>query len=203
MRRRNCGRNLDRNIQKYVELNKQLASVQTDIDTEITNLTKRFTEEYNTAVQTEALMRRGWTTETDGLSGEQSAAQFEILKHGAESSAELYDALEMKLEEAGITAGLNSTNVDIIDRAAVPPFPLPPEEIGFDVWVSRRPDSAESCWLSCSKSWMTPLRTSEETETISQLPTLAVVPHFDVKKEAPGYREEGKPATFTGSGFIS
>lgn len=37
------------------------------------------------------------------------------------------------------------------------------------------------------------LRTSEDTETISQLPTLAVVPHFDVKKEPLDTGKKGKP----------
>jgi succinoglycan biosynthesis transport protein ExoP len=39
------------------ELDKQLASVQSDIDQEINSLTKRFTEEYDAAVKTQALMQ--------------------------------------------------------------------------------------------------------------------------------------------------
>lgn len=179
---------------KVVELNKQLASVQTDIDAEITNLTKRFTEEYNAAVQTEALMQsRLDTLKQTAYQENSSAAQFEILKHAAESSAELYDALEMKLEEAGVTAGLNSTNVDIIDRAAVPPFPVLPQKRSDLMFGFVGGLIGGMVLAFVLEIFDDTLRTSEDTETISQLPTLAVVPHFDVKKEAPDTGKKGKP----------
>lgn len=179
---------------KMVELNKQLASVQTDIDTEITNLTKRFAEEYNAAVQTEALMQ----SQLDALKQtayqeNSSAAQFEILKHAAESSAELYDALEMKLEEAGVTAGLNSTNVDIIDRAAIPPFPVLPQKRSDLMFGFVGGLIGGMVLAFVFEIFDDTLRTSEDTETISQLPTLAVVPHFDVKKEPLDTGKKGKP----------
>jgi capsular exopolysaccharide synthesis family protein len=179
---------------KVRELNKQLASVQTDIDTEITNLTKRFAEEYNTAVQTEALMRSRLDQLKQAANQEnQSAAQFDILKHGAEASAELYDALEMKLEEAGITAGLNSNDVDVVDRATVPALPLTPqkrEDLVFGFLGGLFCGIVLAFMLETLDDTV---RTSEEAEAISQLPTLAVVPHFDLKKEAPGTRTKGSP----------
>jgi uncharacterized protein involved in exopolysaccharide biosynthesis len=114
---------------KVRELDKQLISVQADIDTEINDLTKRFAEEYNAAVKTESLLQdRLNKTKQEAFKENESAAQFDILKHGAESASELYDNLQMKLKEAGITAGLNSNNVDIIDRASIPPFPVLPKK---------------------------------------------------------------------------
>ncbi len=179
---------------KTRELNKQLASVQADIDTEITNLTKRFAEEYNTAVQTEALMRSRLDQLKQAANQEnQSAAQFDILKHGAEASAELYDALEMKLEEAGITAGLNSNDVDVVDRATVPAFPLTPQKRSDLVFGFLGGLFGGIVLAFLLETLDDTVRTSEESEAISHLPTLAVVPHFDLKKEAPGTRTKGSP----------
>lgn len=179
---------------KVRELNKQLASVQSDIDTEITNLTKRFAEEYNTAVQTEALMRSRLDQLKQAANQEnQSAAQFDILKHGAEASAELYDALEMKLEEAGITAGLNSNDVDVVDQATVPAFPLSPQKRSDLVFGFLGGLFGGIVLAFLLETLDDTVRTSEEAEAISQLPTLAVVPHFDLKKEAPGTRTKGSP----------
>lgn len=179
---------------KVKELNAQLASVQSDIDTEITNLTKRFAEEFNTAVQTEDLLQsRLDALKKDAYQENQSAAQFDILKHDAESAAELYDALELRLQEAGITAGLNSTGIDVIDRAALPSVPVLPR---------RRSDvmfgflGGLLCGLLVAfivETMDDTLRTSDETEAISQLPTLAVVPHFSVKKEAVASQQPGGP----------
>src|SRR6185437_6438038 len=80
---------------KVQELNQQVASIQSDIDTEITGLTKRFAEEYHTALQTEDLMQsRLDELKKSAFKESESAAQFDILKHNAESSAALYNALQ-------------------------------------------------------------------------------------------------------------
>lgn len=179
---------------KVLELNKQLTSVQSDIDVEINNLIKRFSAEYDTALQTENLFQsRLDALKQDAYKQNASAAQFDILKHGAESTAELYDALEMKLEEAGITAGLNSTNVDIIDRASIPPFPFTPQKRSNLMFGCLGGLMAGIVLAFLLESMDDTLRTSEEAEAIAQLPTLAVVPHFAVKKEAPGIRKKGAP----------
>jgi capsular exopolysaccharide synthesis family protein len=179
---------------KVRELNKQLASVQSDIDTEINNLTKRFAEEYNTAVKTENLLQ----SQLDSLKQEAyrenaSAAQFDILKHSAESAAELYDALQLRLQEAGITAGLNSNNVDIIDRATIPVGPVLPKKRSDLIFGFFGGLMGGLILAFVLESMDDTLRTSEETETIAQLPTLAVVPHFVLSKEASGVQAKDKP----------
>jgi len=179
---------------KIRELTKQQVSVQADINTEINNLTKRFAEEYKTAVQTEQLLQ-SHLDELKQTAYRASAlgAQFDLLKHSAAASSALYDALQMKLEEAGITAGMNSTNVDVIDRASVPIYPVIPKKasnlrLGFFGGLM-----AGVILAFLLESMDDTLRTSEETETLSHLPTLAVVPHFPVKKEVPGQPQKGKP----------
>lgn len=178
---------------KVQELSKQLGSVQSDIDTEITNLTKRFAEEYHTALQTENLLQAHLDTlKKTAYKENQSAAQFAILKHNAESAGELYSALELKLQEAGITSGLNSNNVDVIDRATVPSSPVLPNKRS-DVTFGLLGGLLAGLILAFLLETMDDtLRTSEEVETISHLPTLAVVPHFTSKK-APAEVTPGAP----------
>lgn len=166
---------------KVRELDKQLKSVQADIDTEINDLTKRFEEEYNAAVKTEALLQdRLNTTKQEAYKENESAAQFEILKHGAESASELYDGLQMKLKEAGITAGLNSNNVDIIDRASIPPFPVLPKKRSALIFGVLGGLIGGIALAFLFESLDDTIRTSDDAEAISQLPTLAVIPHFVV-----------------------
>ncbi len=178
---------------KVRELEKQQASVQADIDTEINNLTKRFAEEYNTAVKTQDLLQ----SRLDALKQEAyrenaSAARYDILKHSAESAAELYDALQLKLQEAGITAGLNSNNVDIIDPATMPVSPVLPQKRS-DLMSGIFGGLAAGLILAFMLETLDDtLRTSEETETITHLPTLAVVPHFPLAKDALGLQQKGK-----------
>lgn len=180
---------------KVAELNKQLASVQTDIDSEITNLTKRFAEEYNTAVQTEDLLQsRLDALKKAAYQENASAAQFEILKHNANTAAALYSALNLKLQEAGITAGLNSNNVDVVDRATVPAFPMLPQK-RKDVAVGLGCGLLVGLLLAFfMESMDDTVRTSEEAEALSELPSLAVVPHFPARKEIAGVLTPGARA---------
>ncbi len=164
---------------KLKEAEKQLATVQTNIDAEINNLTNKFQEEYNAAVNTENLLRsRLDQIKQEAYRTNASEAEFDILKHGADSASDLYDALQTKLKEAGITAGLNSNNIDVIDRATEPARPVSPKKridlaVGFmgglliGVMIALVLESLDDT-----------LRTSEDVEAVSGLPSLAVIPHF-------------------------
>ena len=179
---------------KVQELNQQVASIQSDIDTEITGLTKRFAEEYHTALQTEDLMQsRLDELKKSAFKESESAAQFDILKHNAESSAALYNALQLKLQEAGITSGLNSNNVDVIDEASLPIGPILPQK-RTDVMFGFFGGLLAGLILAFLLEFIDDtLRTSDEVEAISHLPTLAVVPHFPSKKATPPSPKPGAP----------
>jgi len=172
---------------KLREINRQLASVQADVDTEINSLTNRFAVEYHTAVQTEVLMQSRLDALKQAAYRENaSAAQFDILRHDAEASSDLYDALELKLKEAGVTAGLSSTSVDVIDRATLPLAPVLPmkrSDLMFGFLGGLMGGIVVAFVL---ESMDDTIRTSEDAEAISQLPTLAVVPHLILKKEISG-----------------
>ncbi len=169
---------------KVKEAEKQLASVQSSVDTEINNLTNRFQEEYNASVKTEDLLRdRLEQIKQEAYKANESTAEFEILKHGADSASDLYDAMQTKLKEAGITAGLNSNNIDVVDRAAEPARPVSPQkrrDLMFGFLGGLLLGIIAALFL---ESMDDTIRTSDDAEAVSGLPSLAVIPHFDVLKK--------------------
>ncbi|HUY82705.1 MAG TPA: polysaccharide biosynthesis tyrosine autokinase [Acidobacteriaceae bacterium] len=168
---------------RVIEVNKQLASVQADIDTEINNLTKRFAEEYHTAIKTESLLQARLDVLKQQAYRENAAgAQFDILKHAAESAAELYNALQLRLQEAGITAGLSSNDVDVIDRATIPTGPILPRKRSDLIFGLLGGLGTGFVLAFALEMFDDRLESSDEVEGIVQLPTLAVVPHFSVHK---------------------
>jgi capsular exopolysaccharide synthesis family protein len=175
------------------EVAKQLAAVQTDIDAEITNLLKRFEEEYNAAVNTEKLLQgRLDQVKQEAFRVSDSSADYEILKHEAQSTADLYDALQMKLKEASVTAGLNSNNVTMVDRAGVPAFPIIPlkrNNYAFGAVIGLLLGIGAALFLETLDDTV---RTSEDAESISGLPALAVVPRFTgaAKSAKPNYGKQ-------------
>jgi capsular exopolysaccharide synthesis family protein len=164
---------------KLEEVRQQLKQVHADIDKEITNLTLRFKAEYDAAVQTQNLLEaRLNSTKQQAFKQNESSAQFEILKHKAQTSSELYDALQLRLEEAGITAGLNSNSLEVVDTANLPVIPVTPQKkrtVVFGFLGGLIAGIAISLLL---ESLDDTLRTSEEVESIGHLPALAIVPRF-------------------------
>jgi succinoglycan biosynthesis transport protein ExoP len=171
------------------EVEKQLSSVQADIDVEITNLLKRFEEEYNAAVKTQALLQEQLDqAKKEAFRVSDSSADYEILKREAESTADLYDALQMKLKEASVTAGLNSNNVNIVDVASVPARPVSPikrKNYGYGALIGLFLGLLTAIGL---ESMDDTIQTSEDAEAIAGLPALAVVPRFS----SAGKAEKGK-----------
>jgi succinoglycan biosynthesis transport protein ExoP len=74
------------------------------------------TNEHNTVATLDAKKSQAFTQQGDMV-------QYQILLHDYESSRALYEGLVQRLQQAGIVAGLESSEVDIIDMARVPGRP--------------------------------------------------------------------------------
>ena len=101
---------------------------------------------------------------------------YTIRQREFEASRTLYEGLQQKLKTAGIEAGLESTEIDIIDPAELPLEPLMQSEstivmtyvmIGLVVGLGL---------AFLLESLDTGLRSIAEIETVTELPSLAIVP---------------------------
>ena len=134
-------------------------------------------EDYNTARQhlellQEALDRQ--KVEANDLA--EKLVQYHILEHDAESYKTLYDGLLQKLKEAGITAGLRSSNIRVVDPALVPTSPSRPQKarnilLGFLVGL------VGGIGLAIFREYLdNTVKSPDDIEAIAGLPSLAVVP---------------------------
>ena len=113
---------------KVHELQTQLNKLDTSIAAEIKNVGKRLEDEYLSAVKTESLLRKQFEDQKNAAYQlNEHAVQYSVLKHEVETSSELYDTLQEKLKVAGVTAGLNSSYISVVDRAEVPATPVAPQ----------------------------------------------------------------------------
>jgi capsular exopolysaccharide synthesis family protein len=87
----------------------------------------RAKHEYELAASREVAAKKSFA-EQKAIAGEMNdrAIDFRIAKHEADSSRELYDTLSKKLKEAGVLAGLHSSDVQVVDEATVPVVPYRP-----------------------------------------------------------------------------
>src|SRR5271154_2155496 len=134
-------------------------------------------EDYKTARQhlellQEALDRQ--KLEANDLA--EKLVQYHILEHDAESYKTLYDGLLQKLKEAGITAGLRSSNIRVVDPALVPTSPSRPQKarnilLGFLVGL------VGGIGRAIFREYLdNTVKSPDDVEMLTGLPSLAVVP---------------------------
>ncbi len=134
-------------------------------------------EDYNTARQhlellQEALDRQ--KTESNELA--EKLVQYHILERDAESNKQLYDGLLQKLKEAGITAGLRSSNIRVVDPALVPTAPAGPQK-ARNILLSFLVGLVGGIGLALFREYLdNTVKSPDDIESLAGLPSLAVVP---------------------------
>ena len=134
-------------------------------------------EDYNTARQhlgllQEALERQ--KAESNQLA--EKLVQFHILEHDAESNKQLYDGLLQKLKEAGITAGLRSSNIRVVDPALIPSAPAGPQRTK-NILMSILVGLVGGIGLALFREYLdNTVKSPDDIESLVGLPSLAVVP---------------------------
>jgi polysaccharide biosynthesis transport protein len=162
---------------KVVELNNQLKQVRTEIVAEETRMQHEIRDEYLAAVQRENLLTTAFEQQKQEANQlNESAIEYSVLKRDAESNRQLYQDLLQRLKEAGVSAGLRSSNIRVVDVARTPTSPITPDvprNIRFGVLLGL------ACGIGLAfvlESLDTSIRNMEELSAISTLPALGTIP---------------------------
>lgn len=116
--------------------------------------------------------------------------KYAILLHDYESHRTLYEGLVQRLREAGITSGMESGEIDIVDLADVPGIPNPPGPLTISL-AGLLGGLLTGCVLALLLQFVNSRVTSpEQAESLSGLPVLAVLPHFSVTGRGAGKAAE-------------
>ncbi len=176
------------------QLDLQINKVETQITNEVTLARRQVQQEYESALGLETALRQRLGEQEDAAYRlNENVAQYSILRHQAELTRNLYDTLEMRLQEAGVTAGLSAANITVVDRAQIPIIPIAPQK-RRDLVIGLFGGFLIGCVLAfVIESIDDRLQTSEEVESASLLPSLAAIPHmsYDPTKQRVASREDG------------
>ncbi|MEA2544477.1 MAG: polysaccharide biosynthesis transport protein, partial [Acidobacteriaceae bacterium] len=107
----------------------ELAEVEQSMKVEQGTVLARAQEEVNAAKENQdALQRRLDQEKNSAYMGNSKAVEYSLARREYEANRALYDGLQQRLQEAGIIAGLHSTNIRRIDPADAPDFPSSPRK---------------------------------------------------------------------------
>jgi capsular exopolysaccharide synthesis family protein len=171
---------------KLKELESQLAHLNASLENEGANISMRLANEFDAAMGAERMLRGNFERQKEqAYKLNEHVAQYAILKHEVESGQQLYDSLQLKLKEAGITSGLTSSYVSIVDRAQLPDKPVEPRR-ALDLALGLAGGLFAGLLLGLAlDSTDDTVLGYEELEAAMALPELGAVPFFAL---APGQR---------------
>jgi capsular exopolysaccharide synthesis family protein len=164
---------------KLAELQSQLKRLDAAIADEIGNVGKRLDEDYLSAANTESLLRNQFNEQKDkAFQLNEHAVQYAVLKHEVENGRELYDTLQLKLKMAGVTAGLSSSYINVVDPAQLPDKPVQPK-VALNLILGLFGGLIAGLVLAFGAEALDDtLSSSEELESCIALPVLCSIP-FD------------------------
>jgi polysaccharide biosynthesis transport protein len=154
-----------------------------DVDEQITHQSKsviiQLENDYKAALQLEELRSKALDqqkADTNVMS--EKMVQYNILRREAEANKALYEGLLTKLKEAGISAGLRSSNVRIVDPAMIPSTPARPAK-ARNIALAFLVGLVGGIGLALLREYLdNTVKTPDDIETLARLPSLAVVPVF-------------------------
>jgi succinoglycan biosynthesis transport protein ExoP len=176
------------------QLDLEINKVQAQINQEVELARRQVDDEYKGALGLESAVRGRLGVQEDAAYRlNEDQAQYSILSHEAALTRDLYDTLQMKLKEASISAGLSAANITVVDRATVPFTPVAPQKRSIMVRGLFGGLLVGCLFAFLIESIDDRLRTSEDVENASLLPSLAAIPHLDYGQTKPknGTTENG------------
>jgi polysaccharide biosynthesis transport protein len=164
---------------KLRELQAQMADVKTAIEREGGNIGTRLANDYNAAATAENMIRTEFDRQKEeAYKLDENVAQYANLKHQIDSGQQLYDALQLKVKEANVTSGLNSSYISVVDRAQLPDKPVEPRKALYLALGLGGGLFGGVILGLVIDSFDDTLRTSDEAEAIMALPELGSIPYI-------------------------
>jgi capsular exopolysaccharide synthesis family protein len=167
------------NFPKVQRMQAQIKEFDQSIEKEKQKILDVLESDFHEAQQRESLLTHALDqqkAETNQMSGK--LVEYNILKREAEANKALYEGLMTKLKETAISQGLRSSNIRVVDPAMIPSTPARPAK-ARNVALAFLVGLVGGIGLALMREYLdNTVKTPDDVETLSHLPSLAVVPQF-------------------------
>jgi succinoglycan biosynthesis transport protein ExoP len=164
---------------KVQRLQAQMKEIDVNIEKEKQNVVNGLESDFREAHQRETLLGEALDqqkAEVNQMS--EKLVEYNILNREAEANKVLYEGLLTKLKEAGISAGLRSSNIRVVDPAMIPSYPSRPAK-ARNIVLAFLVGLVGGIGLALLREYLdNTVKTPDDIETLARLPSLAVVPQF-------------------------
>ena len=180
------------NFPRVVEIGRQLSDLDRQKQAEDARLVERFHSNWQTAQDREQLARKGLDEATSaGLKSNQAAVEYAMMREEANASHELYVKVQEQVEQAGLAAGVHSSDLRVVDPARQPAKPVSP-----DLPLYMTVTFFAGLWVALAGVLMSEWRTKERSAMQQRLPSHALALLLvAIVFTARGYAQAPTPST--------
>jgi polysaccharide biosynthesis transport protein len=188
---------------KVVQVKKQMDAIDKQIERQKKIAAKTIVDQYNNARErvkklTDALNEA--KNEQNDLA--EKTIQYDIIKRESQSNHELYDGLLTRMKEANVSAGLGASNIRVIDPATVPTGPVKPR-VFLNLTLGLILGLGLGVGLAFFQEYLDKtLKTPDDVEQYLRLPSLGVLPRFEIAGLKDG-KNEGALLTAGSNGHVA
>ena len=191
---------------KVKEIQSQIDNVQRMLNQERKRAAQGIEDDYLASVRREELVRGAFDQQQQQANLVAArAVQYNILKREVDTNKQLYDGLLQRLKEAGVSAGMNASNIRIVDAAVPPTKPVSPRPVlnlGLALLIGL------GCGIGVAflqEHWDNTLKNSDDIERLLRVPTLALIPSRESLNHASAavYGRPGQSLTLPNGKHVS
>jgi polysaccharide biosynthesis transport protein len=167
---------------EVLKVQAQIEQVAQKIDGEIKTMLRAVQTEYRVAkAREETLLGNVNKLRQEGQDLNEKEIQYLALQRDADSNQQLYEAVLKRLKETGVTGGLETNNVSVIEDASVPRTPIRPSK-RTNVLVSIVVGLVVGVGVAMTIEYFdTTLKTPDDVERQLGVPVIGIVPIFAAK----------------------
>jgi capsular exopolysaccharide synthesis family protein len=162
---------------KALSIQDQLKDLQPLLARERRRAVENLRNQYLAAVQREAAIAGAVAEQKREVEKtNQLLIEHNMLKRDFDSNQQLYDSLLQRLKDANVSAGLQATNIHVIDRAVPPSAPIRPDKTR-NIEFAMAAGFILGIALALTREALdNSIKSAQEIEKLTSLPTLAIVP---------------------------
>ncbi|MGH9436778.1 MAG: GumC family protein [Terriglobia bacterium] len=189
---------------KAREVKRQIATMQKQVKIEKMAIIQNIVDNYRSAVNREQYLTRAIDQQRKVMNDlAQKSVQYNILKREVDSNRQLYQGLLDRMKEAQVSAGLNASNIRVVDNAIVSKAQVKPR-IPLNLAIGLILGLSLGVGLAFFQEYLDKtLKTADDVERLVRLPSLGILPKFALNGHASKEEEKLIPLPSNGNGNLA
>jgi len=164
---------------KLRHLKDQLAAIHPLIELQQKRIIEKARADYLTAKRRESALSKATAEQKEKVSRLSELEIYDsLLQRDFKTNQQLYEGLLQRLRDAEISAGLTAANIRRIDPALPPQVPIRPKTRQYIIVGLLGGLLLGFVAAFVRESWDVSIRTPDEVERLTDLPTLGIIPDF-------------------------